>query len=152
MPIILWVRGACCHLVPMALLLASRAARRLRPRSRASAAAVFFAPGHRKPSPFIPILSPKRLETLFSVPIGSPGYHLLGLRQTLSLASITSSSSSGNPNKEEDEDEKPRNRRSVASNSSWIDLYLPHSVRPYALLARLDKPIGTWLLAWPCFW
>ncbi|KAF5199913.1 hypothetical protein FRX31_010500, partial [Thalictrum thalictroides] len=32
---------------------------------------------------------------------------------------------------------------------SWIDLYLPKSVRPYAHLARLDKPIGTWLLAWP---
>lgn len=25
-------------------------------------------------------------------------------------------------------------------------------MRPYALLARLDKPIGTWLLAWPCMW
>ncbi|PWA97094.1 polyprenyltransferase 1 [Artemisia annua] len=35
---------------------------------------------------------------------------------------------------------------------SWIDLYLPRIVRPYAHLARLDKPIGTWLLAWPCFW
>ncbi|PIA41799.1 hypothetical protein AQUCO_02200314v1 [Aquilegia coerulea] len=35
---------------------------------------------------------------------------------------------------------------------SWIDLYLPKSVRPYAHLARLDKPIGTWLLAWPCMW
>ncbi|KAF9595387.1 hypothetical protein IFM89_000305 [Coptis chinensis] len=35
---------------------------------------------------------------------------------------------------------------------SWIDLYLPDSVRPYAQLARLDKPIGTWLLAWPCLW
>lgn len=35
---------------------------------------------------------------------------------------------------------------------SWVELYLPASVRPYALLARLDKPIGTWLLAWPCMW
>lgn len=35
---------------------------------------------------------------------------------------------------------------------SWIDLYLPSQVRPYAHLARLDKPIGTWLLAWPCMW
>ncbi|KAF5177463.1 4-hydroxybenzoate octaprenyltransferase [Thalictrum thalictroides] len=35
---------------------------------------------------------------------------------------------------------------------SWIDLYLPKSVCPYAHLARLDKPIGTWLLAWPCMW
>ncbi|XP_076909632.1 4-hydroxybenzoate polyprenyltransferase, mitochondrial-like [Bidens hawaiensis] len=43
--------------------------------------------------------------------------------------------------------EKP-NKRSP----SWIHLYLPESVRPYAHLARLDKPIGTWLLAWPCMW
>lgn len=35
---------------------------------------------------------------------------------------------------------------------SWIDLYLPEGARPYAKLARLDKPIGTWLLAWPCMW
>ncbi|KAL3529556.1 hypothetical protein ACH5RR_008878 [Cinchona calisaya] len=35
---------------------------------------------------------------------------------------------------------------------SWIDLYLPKKVQPYARLARLDKPIGTWLLAWPCMW
>jgi len=25
-------------------------------------------------------------------------------------------------------------------------------VQPYLLLARLDKPIGTWLLLWPCAW
>ncbi|KAL3824823.1 hypothetical protein ACJIZ3_020852 [Penstemon smallii] len=35
---------------------------------------------------------------------------------------------------------------------SWIDVYLPQKARPYAHLARLDKPIGTWLLAWPCMW
>ena len=28
----------------------------------------------------------------------------------------------------------------------------PQSVQHYARLARLDKPIGSWLLAWPCFW
>ncbi|XWS54323.1 hypothetical protein CRYUN_Cryun10bG0080100 [Craigia yunnanensis] len=26
------------------------------------------------------------------------------------------------------------------------------AAQPYAKLARLDKPIGTWLLAWPCMW
>ncbi|KAL5724647.1 4-hydroxybenzoate polyprenyltransferase [Ranunculus cassubicifolius] len=36
--------------------------------------------------------------------------------------------------------------------STWIDKYLPTSARPYAYLARLDKPIGIWLLAWPCMW
>jgi 4-hydroxybenzoate polyprenyltransferase len=29
---------------------------------------------------------------------------------------------------------------------------LPRSVRPYASLMRLDRPIGAWLLFWPCAW
>ncbi len=29
---------------------------------------------------------------------------------------------------------------------------LPPGVRPYALLARFDRPIGWWLLYWPCAW
>jgi len=29
---------------------------------------------------------------------------------------------------------------------------LPPRVRPYASLMRLDRPIGTWLLYWPCAW
>lgn len=37
-------------------------------------------------------------------------------------------------------------------NHSWIDVTFPEKARPYAHLARLDKPIGTWLLAWPCMW
>lgn len=29
---------------------------------------------------------------------------------------------------------------------------LPPMARPYALLARFDRPIGWWLLYWPCAW
>ncbi|MEQ1726183.1 MAG: 4-hydroxybenzoate octaprenyltransferase [Sphingopyxis sp.] len=29
---------------------------------------------------------------------------------------------------------------------------LPASWRPFAILARLDRPIGWWLLYWPCLW
>ena len=29
---------------------------------------------------------------------------------------------------------------------------LPNAARPYASLMRLDRPIGTWLLYWPCAW
>ena len=29
---------------------------------------------------------------------------------------------------------------------------LPRAVRPYASLMRIDRPIGTWLLYWPCAW
>lgn len=28
----------------------------------------------------------------------------------------------------------------------------PKQIQPYLKLARLDKPIGTWLLFWPCSW
>ncbi|WP_240002597.1 4-hydroxybenzoate octaprenyltransferase [Oleisolibacter albus] len=35
---------------------------------------------------------------------------------------------------------------------SWVDRWLPRAWRPYALLARLDRPIGTWLLLFPCWW
>jgi 4-hydroxybenzoate polyprenyltransferase len=29
---------------------------------------------------------------------------------------------------------------------------LPAALRPFASLVRLDRPIGTWLLYWPCAW
>lgn len=29
---------------------------------------------------------------------------------------------------------------------------LPAQARPYASLMRLDRPVGTWLLYWPCAW
>jgi len=29
---------------------------------------------------------------------------------------------------------------------------LPAAVRPFAVLMRIDRPIGTWLLFWPCAW
>ncbi len=34
----------------------------------------------------------------------------------------------------------------------WIDRALPRAARPYARLMRLDRPIGTWLLLFPCWW
>ncbi|KAI8384678.1 UbiA prenyltransferase family-domain-containing protein [Radiomyces spectabilis] len=35
--------------------------------------------------------------------------------------------------------------------NNWIDK-LPPKIAPYVFLTRLDKPIGTWLLFWPCAW
>ena len=35
---------------------------------------------------------------------------------------------------------------------NWVDRYLPAYLRPYARLARLDRPIGTWLLLFPGWW
>lgn len=34
----------------------------------------------------------------------------------------------------------------------WVDRCLPQGLRPYARLARLDRPIGTWLLLFPGWW
>lgn len=34
----------------------------------------------------------------------------------------------------------------------WADHYLPAWFRPYARLSRLERPIGWWLLLWPCLW
>ncbi len=34
----------------------------------------------------------------------------------------------------------------------WIDRHVPADWRPYFRLARLDRPIGAWLLLFPCWW
>ena len=34
----------------------------------------------------------------------------------------------------------------------WSLRYLPPWLRPYGRLARWDRPIGTWLLLFPCWW
>ena len=34
----------------------------------------------------------------------------------------------------------------------WVDRWLPGWAEPYARLARLDRPIGTWLLLFPAWW
>ena len=34
----------------------------------------------------------------------------------------------------------------------WVERLLPAPARPYARLMRLDRPIGWWLLLWPCWW
>ncbi len=33
---------------------------------------------------------------------------------------------------------------------NWVDKWLPKTWRPYARLARLDRPVGTWLTLLPC--
>lgn len=35
---------------------------------------------------------------------------------------------------------------------TWIDRLAPAPVRPYLRLIRIDRPIGTWLLLFPCWW
>lgn len=62
-----------------------------------------------------------------------------------------------NRDKQKGEPENDNSNSSSSTNSdppilTWVDTRLPDSVKPYARLARIDKPIGTWLLLWPCFW
>src|ERR1700727_1795681 len=35
---------------------------------------------------------------------------------------------------------------------NWVDARAPVGSRPYLRLARLDRPIGSWLLLLPCWW
>ena len=37
-------------------------------------------------------------------------------------------------------------------NDTWVDRRCPPFVVPYLKLARIDRPVGTWLLLWPCLW
>lgn len=43
-------------------------------------------------------------------------------------------------------------RVSDAPASNWVDRYAPDFAKPYLRLMRADRPIGTWLLLWPCWW
>jgi len=36
--------------------------------------------------------------------------------------------------------------------TSWVERRAPAGLRPYLKLARFDRPVGTWLLLWPCWW
>jgi 4-hydroxybenzoate polyprenyltransferase len=48
--------------------------------------------------------------------------------------------------------EAPQTDASDIPKGNWVDRFLPAAARPYARLARLDRPIGTWLLLFPCWW
>lgn len=39
---------------------------------------------------------------------------------------------------------------SDAQRGNWVDRYFPEILKPVARLARWDRPIGFWLLFWPC--
>jgi 4-hydroxybenzoate polyprenyltransferase len=45
-----------------------------------------------------------------------------------------------------------RNAVADAPAGNWVDRHLPDALRPYARLARFDRPIGWWLLLLPCLW
>ncbi|XWS63388.1 hypothetical protein CRYUN_Cryun06bG0092600 [Craigia yunnanensis] len=63
---------------------------------------------------------------------------------------IACMSSATSPAGKDDQKLSGQNEK-VVKFSSWID-YLPKEIQPYAKLARVEKPIGTWLLIWPFAW
>ena len=42
--------------------------------------------------------------------------------------------------------------RVADATGNWVDGFAPPFARPYLRLARLDRPIGSWLLLIPCWW
>lgn len=42
--------------------------------------------------------------------------------------------------------------RVADATDNWVDGLAPTITRPYLRLARLDRPIGSWLLLMPCWW
>jgi 4-hydroxybenzoate polyprenyltransferase len=42
--------------------------------------------------------------------------------------------------------------RVADATGNWVDHWAPIATRPYLRLARLDRPIGSWLLLIPCWW
>jgi 4-hydroxybenzoate polyprenyltransferase len=42
--------------------------------------------------------------------------------------------------------------RVADATGNWVDGSAPAVTRPYLRLARLDRPIGSWLLLMPCWW
>jgi 4-hydroxybenzoate polyprenyltransferase len=47
---------------------------------------------------------------------------------------------------------KTQGRVADAPSRHWVYRALPRRAWPYAQLARWDRPIGWWLLLWPCWW
>jgi 4-hydroxybenzoate polyprenyltransferase len=48
--------------------------------------------------------------------------------------------------------DRPNLKAADAAPGNWVDHYAPSWAQPYLRLMRADRPIGTWLLLWPCWW
>jgi 4-hydroxybenzoate polyprenyltransferase len=61
-----------------------------------------------------------------------------------------------NQSRQQDSERQFRSTDAAASvadaTGNWVDTVAPAWSRPYLRLARLDRPIGSWLLLLPCWW
>jgi 4-hydroxybenzoate polyprenyltransferase len=46
----------------------------------------------------------------------------------------------------------PPSKVADAPAGNWVDRHAPAFLRPFLRLSRADRPIGGWLLLWPCWW
>ncbi len=53
---------------------------------------------------------------------------------------------------DEVQSKRAQGRVADAPSGHWAYRVLPRAAWPYAQLARWDRPIGWWLLLWPCWW
>ena len=60
--------------------------------------------------------------------------------------------SSEQPRDSLDPDKEPQNGVTDAAQNNWVDRSAPGWAQPYLRLMRADRPIGFWLLFWPCAW
>jgi hypothetical protein len=93
-------------------------------------------------------LTRRRAENSFNSPTYSPALYSSNSNSSQpdgpANSSSTGSTSSGSSGSS--------SSSSGAPPSSWLLQHLPAAAVPYAQLMRLDKPIGSWLLAWPGLW
>ena len=93
---------------------------------------LFAAPLRRWPRPLIPVSSSSSVDST-------------GVRLYSHLSGAGAAGGDSTPPPQQSPPAKP-------PPPSWVDRWVPLAARPYVMLARIDKPYGTWLLAWPCFW
>lgn len=43
-------------------------------------------------------------------------------------------------------------RPADARPDNWVERLAPKAMQPYLVLMRADRPVGVWLLLWPCWW
>lgn len=55
-----------------------------------------------------------------------------------------------NPSSGNSSDKRASGKVADAHTQNWVDRFAPSPTKPYLRLARLDRPIGFWLLFWPC--
>ncbi|KAF0900197.1 hypothetical protein E2562_027554 [Oryza meyeriana var. granulata] len=106
-------------------------------------------------APYFASLCRRRRNWPHSPPVFSSSYVGRGILLPATFSIYSPLSTSASPDGSADGDSSPpppHPSPAAAPPSSWVDRWVPQAARPYAMLARLDKPIGTWLLAWPCFW